>query len=111
MCMPKRREPRSRAAGLLAERGCELGGSFLMLWSFVGEFCALLGVRAPPLTELIDAVVVGAASVSLVDVHIAMLRFVQAEAEVAHAVISHAVRRPAASAPARAQTFALLDAR
>lgn len=82
-------------AGELAERDSELGGAFLMLWSFLHDFGALLGVHAPPLDDLFAAVRVGEASSALVNIHIGLLRFLQAEAEGAHALTSHAVREPA----------------
>ena len=81
-------------AGELAARDSDLGGAFLMLWSFLHDFGALLGVHAPPLDELFAAVRAGEASPALVNIHVGLLRFLQAEAEGAHAFTSHAVRSP-----------------
>lgn len=79
------------AAGKLAEANGALGGDFLMLWSFLCEFAPLLGVPPQPLPVILHSVVVGSTALPFINMHIGMLRFIQAEAEVAHAVTSHPV--------------------
>jgi uncharacterized membrane protein YkgB len=65
-----------------------------MLWSFLAEFSSLLGVHPVSLHDIMTAVRIGSMSLTLVNMHIGMMRFVQAEAELAHAVTSHSVRPP-----------------
>ena len=63
-----------------------------MLWSFLAEFADKLGVHPAPLPALLQAVQTGSLSLLLVNVHIGLIRYVQAEAEIAAASMSHAVR-------------------
>lgn len=63
-----------------------------MLWSFLAEFADKLGVHPAPLPALLAAVQTGSASSLLVNVHVGLIRYLQAEAEVAATGISHAVR-------------------
>ena len=79
-------------AGELAAENSDLGGKFLTLWSFLAEFCSQLGVHPCGFPEVLDALTIGSQSLSLVNMHIGLMRFIQAEAESAHTAISHAVR-------------------
>lgn len=63
-----------------------------MLWSFLADFQPLLGAHAPSLPTLLDALQLGSLSPALVHMHIGLLRFIQAEAEMAALGVSHAVR-------------------
>jgi hypothetical protein len=94
---------RAVCAGALADNCCELGGQFLMLWSFVADFSALIAFRPVSVQELMEAVQGGSLSLTLVNLHVALIRFIQSEAEIANAIgsvhvrptrILHAARRP-----------------
>jgi hypothetical protein len=76
-------------AGTLAERNCELGGQVLMFWSFIDDFSSLLGVHPVPMQDLLVAFRAGSLSRFLVNFHIGLIRFIQAEAEAAHLATSH----------------------
>jgi hypothetical protein len=60
-----------------------------MFWSFIDEFSALLGVHPVPMADLLVALRAGSLSRFLVNIHIGLMRFIQAEAEAAHAATSH----------------------
>lgn len=82
-------------AGMLAECNCELGGAALMLWSFLADFAPALGLHAAATPQdLLAAMIEGASSRRLVNTHIALLRFIQAEAETAFASTPAQARGP-----------------
>lgn len=85
-------------AGRLAENNCELGGQFLMLWSFIAEFSPVIAFRPISLQHLMEAVQAGSLSEALVNLHIAFIRFIQSEAEIANAIGSVHVRTTSESA-------------
>ena len=76
----------------MAENDCELGGVFLMIWSFIADFSPLIAFRPLELQQLMEAVQTGSLSLTLANLHIALLRFIQSEAEIAHAIGSVHVR-------------------
>lgn len=63
-----------------------------MIWSFVADFSALIAFRPLGLQQLMEAVQTGSLSVTLVNLHIAIIRFIQSEAEIANAIGSVHVR-------------------
>ena len=71
-------------AGQLQENDSELAGNAMMLWSFLSMFAEQLGLRSPTLEELLVALRIGTLSPLLSNLHVAMLRFMQADAENAH---------------------------
>ena len=61
------------------------GGDLLFIWSFLRSFGDLLGVDGLTVDQLLQSLVDGSRSRLLAEVHIAMLRIVQADMEEAHA--------------------------
>jgi hypothetical protein len=57
-----------------------------MIWSFIADFSALIAFRPLGLQQLMEAVQAGTLSLTLVNLHIALLRFIQSEAEIANAI-------------------------
>ena len=66
--------------------GDALGADLLMAWSFLGTFGEILGLWPCTVEELLGALVGGNASRLLGEVHIALLRLLQADMEEAHAL-------------------------
>lgn len=66
--------------------GDALGSDLLMVWAFLGTFGEILGLWPCTVDELLGAVAAGAASRLLGEVHIALLRLLQADMEEAHAL-------------------------
>ena len=63
-----------------------------MLWSFIAEFSPVIAFRPISLEHLMEAVQAGSLSEALVNLHIAFIRFIQSEAEIANAIGSVHVR-------------------
>lgn len=61
------------------------GGDLLFIWSFLRSFGDLLGLTTLTVDQLLQSLVDGSRSRVLAEVHIAMLRIVQADMEEAHA--------------------------
>lgn len=57
-----------------------------MLWSFIAEFSPVIAFRPISLQHLMEAVQAGSLSEALVNLHIAFIRFIQSEAEIANAI-------------------------
>jgi hypothetical protein len=77
------------AVRLLPAAPPELGdagaGGLLSAWSFLSTFSGMLGAAAPSLDELLAAVAEGSRSPMLSELHVGLLRLLQADAEEAHA--------------------------
>ncbi|KAK9817548.1 hypothetical protein WJX74_003802 [Apatococcus lobatus] len=68
-----------------AELGNGLGPVLLMSWSFLHGFRDLLGLRSFSLDDLLAAAIEGASSRLLGELHVGLLRLLQADMEEAHA--------------------------
>ena len=66
------------------ELGDAAGGGLLSAWSFLQSFGDLLGLLPFTLDALLDALALGPASPLLADVHVGLLRLLQADAEESH---------------------------
>ncbi|GMH45018.1 hypothetical protein BSKO_12975 [Bryopsis sp. KO-2023] len=67
--------------------GDEMGGDLLMAWSFVHSFRDILGVDAFTVDELIEALFKGQASEMLSNIHIGLIRLIQANMEESHYLV------------------------
>lgn len=57
-----------------------------MIWSFIADFSPLIAFRPLDLQQLMEAVQAGSLSQTLVNLHTALIRFIQSEAEIANAI-------------------------
>lgn len=71
-----------------------VGGDLLFVWSFLRSFRGLLDVPVITVHELLQALVDGEKSSLLGELHITMLRIVQADMEEAHATGAMQVNPP-----------------
>ena len=74
--------------------GDRLGGDLLFVWSFLHSFGDVLGVWPATVQQLLQALVDGERSRLLGELHIGMLRIVQADMEEAHATGAMQARSP-----------------
>ncbi len=72
-------------AAFPAELGDTLGSELLMVWAFLHSFGELLGLWPATVDELLAAVVLGERSRLLGEIHVGLLRLLQADMEEAHA--------------------------
>lgn len=70
-----------------------------MIWSFIADFSPLIAYRPLEVKQLMEAVQTGSLSVTLVNLHIALIRFIQSEAEIANTIGSVHVRFFSDSSP------------
>lgn len=88
------------------ELGNELGSELLMVWAFLHSFGELLGLWPATVDELLCAVVLGERSRLLGEIHVGLLRLLQADMEEAHASGATQVR-PAAMLSGGMRTWVL----
>eukprot|EP00884_Botryococcus_braunii_P016830 jgi/Botrbrau1/3830/Bobra.0183s0056.2 len=67
------------------EIGAELGGELLVLWSALHTFSSLLGLWPCTVDEIVEAVLEGQGNRLLGEIHVALLRLLQADMEESHA--------------------------
>lgn len=67
------------------ELGSRLGGALLLAWNFFHCFSELLGLWPCTVDELLQAVVAGDKSRLLGEIHVGLLRLLQADMEESHA--------------------------
>lgn len=70
---------------LPSEISPQLGGDLVFIWNFLHSFGSLLGLWTVTVPELLRALIDGEKSRFLGEMHISMLRIVQADMEEAHA--------------------------
>ena len=72
-------------AAFPVELGDALGSELLMVWAFLHSFGELLGLWPATVDELLAAVALGERSRLLGEIHVGLLRLLQADMEEAHA--------------------------